>query len=154
MDVWFVCMRAYKHARIEGSGGMLPQEILEIRSSEIASEAILGQKQSPSSYVYMARGVFHPIFGFPCVHLLSQLTSNFHERRYWVWQNSRWVDITKRKLSSAWTSDLFTHVFTRVLSSQRRKQLTRSFRAGPPWTNSHSCNQTHLDSGDSQKQPD
>ena len=42
---------------------MLPQEILEIRCSEIASEVILGQKQSPSSY--MARGVFHPIFGFP-----------------------------------------------------------------------------------------
>ena len=33
---------------------MLPQEC-----SEIASEAILGQKQSRSSY--MARGVLHPI---------------------------------------------------------------------------------------------
>ena len=40
--------------------------------SEIASEAILGQKQSRSSY--MAHGVLHPIFGCPCVHLLSQLT--------------------------------------------------------------------------------
>ena len=33
-----------KHARLGGSGGMLPQEnFLEIRCSEIASEAILGQ---------------------------------------------------------------------------------------------------------------
>ena len=40
-----------------GSGGILPPEI---RCSEIASEAILGQKLSRSSY--MARGVLHPIF--------------------------------------------------------------------------------------------
>ena len=53
---------------------------LEIRCSEIASEAILGQKQSCSSY--MARGVLHPIFGCPHMHLLSQLTMNFQERRY------------------------------------------------------------------------
>ena len=46
------CM--HKHARLGGSGGMLPQEILENRCSEIASEAILGQKQNRSSY--MARG--------------------------------------------------------------------------------------------------
>ena len=56
---------------------MLPQEI---RCSEIASEAILGQKQSRSSY--MARGILHPIFGCPRLHLLCQLTLNFHERRY------------------------------------------------------------------------
>ena len=37
---------------------MLPSKILEIRCSEIAFEAILGQKQSRSSY--MARGVLHP----------------------------------------------------------------------------------------------
>ena len=34
----------------------------------------MGQKQSCSSY--MARGVLHPIFGCPRMHLLSQLTSN------------------------------------------------------------------------------
>ena len=33
-------------------------------SIEIASEAILGQKQS-SSYMYMARGALHLIFGCP-----------------------------------------------------------------------------------------
>ena len=32
----------HKGARLGGSGGMLPQESLEIRFSEIASEAILG----------------------------------------------------------------------------------------------------------------
>ena len=52
----------HKHARLGGSGGMFPQEI---RCSEIASEAILAQKQSGSSY--MARGVLHPIFGCPCI---------------------------------------------------------------------------------------
>ena len=65
------------HARV---GGMLPKEILEIRCSEIASEAILGQKHSHTSY--LTRGVLHPIFSCPYMHLLSQLTSNFPERRY------------------------------------------------------------------------
>ena len=51
---------------------MLPQDFFfEIRCSEIneiASEAILGQKQSHSSYRYMARGELHLIFGCPCMH--------------------------------------------------------------------------------------
>ena len=76
-----------KLARLGGPGGMLPRTFLEIRCSEIASEAILGQKQSRSSY--MARGVLHPIIGCPCMYLLSQLTSSFYERRYQGWQNSR-----------------------------------------------------------------
>ena len=85
-----------KHARLGGSGGMLPQESLEIICSEIASEAILGQKQSHISY--LAHGVLHPNFGcHACMHLLSQLTSNLHKRRYKVWQNSRWSDIIRRK---------------------------------------------------------
>ena len=50
------------------------------------------------------------------------------------------------QLSGAWTDDLFTHVFMHILSSQQRKKLARVFRTGPPWTNQHSCNQTHLDS--------
>ena len=61
---------------------MLPRKflVLEIRCSEIASEAILEQEQSRSSYI--ARGVLHPIFGcHACMHLLSQLTLNFHKRR-------------------------------------------------------------------------
>ena len=66
-------------------GGMLPQEIFrEIRCSEIACEAILGQKQSRSSSVrYMARRILYPVHGCPFMHLQSQLTSNFHERRYY-----------------------------------------------------------------------
>ena len=140
------------------------------------------------------------------MHLLSQLTLNFDERRYEGWQNSRWDDITRRTtLERQNYSDLFTHVFTRVLSSQWGKQLVtieshitennyivtyctlskllsfklsfvlyfsllhpfvllpapvslqvtfaiklpHAFRAGPPRTNSHSCNQTRLESLDS-----
>ena len=48
-----------KHARLGGVVGCSPMKILEIRCSEITSEAILGQRQSHSSY--MARGVLHPI---------------------------------------------------------------------------------------------
>ena len=51
-----MCMYAYiskQHGRLGGSGGMLPQEILEIRCSEIASGAIFGQKQSRSSYYFI-----------------------------------------------------------------------------------------------------
>ena len=67
----------YKHTRLGGSGGMPCQKI---RCSKIASEAILGQKQSRSSHI--VRGVLHSIIDCPCMHLLSQLISNFHERRY------------------------------------------------------------------------
>ena len=74
---------------------MGPQEILrESRCSEIVSVAILGQKRSRSSY--MACGVFHPIFGCPCMHFLSQLTSNSMREGTKVWQNSRWADSTTR----------------------------------------------------------
>ena len=50
----------------------------------------MGQKQSHSSY--MARGALHPMFGCPYTHFLSQLTSSFHERKYYSWQNRRWGD--------------------------------------------------------------
>ena len=63
MDI-YACPRMQYY--IGGSGGMLPQEI---GRSEIASEAILGQKQSRSSY--MAHEGLHPIFCCPCMHLLS-----------------------------------------------------------------------------------
>ena len=58
---------------------MLPQEFLEIRRSEIASDAILGQKQSRSSY--MARGVLYPIFGFQRMRAKPD-DFDFQERRY------------------------------------------------------------------------
>ena len=58
-----LCMQPYKS--MEGS----PRKFLEIRHSEIASEAILGQKQNHSSY--MARRVLHPIFGCSCMHFVA-----------------------------------------------------------------------------------
>ena len=54
-----------------------PRTFFDIRCSEIASEAVLQQKQSHSSY--MARRVLH---GCPRLHLLFQLALNFHERKY------------------------------------------------------------------------
>ena len=69
----------HNHARLGGLGAWSPRKIFEIRCSKIASEAILEQKQSRSSY--MAHRVLHPIFGCPHMRLL-RLTSNFQERRY------------------------------------------------------------------------
>ena len=46
------------HVCIHKHPSMLsPKEFLEIRCSEIASEAILGQKQSRSSYVHGSRSI-------------------------------------------------------------------------------------------------
>ena len=51
-------------------GACSPGRVLD-RCSEIASEVILGQKRSRSSY--MARGILHPILAVhACTHLLSQ----------------------------------------------------------------------------------
>ena len=70
----YVCMHEqstnhmHTHARLEGFGGMLPQEILlEIRCSEIASEAILGQKQNRSAWLTINCIRFFAVH----VHLLS-----------------------------------------------------------------------------------
>ena len=82
---------------------MLPRKFLEIRCSEISSEAILGQKQCRSSY--MAREVLDEIFGCLCMHLLSQLTLRFP---------AGGVTSLQGQVSSARTSDLFTHVLTRA----------------------------------------
>ena len=54
----------YNQARVGGLdlGAYSPWNFLEIRCPEIASDAILGQKQHRSSSVrYMARGVLYPI---------------------------------------------------------------------------------------------
>ena len=48
------------------------RKFFEIRYSEIASEAILGQKQSFSSY--MACRVLYPIFGCPCMYAFAKPT--------------------------------------------------------------------------------
>ena len=75
-----------------------------------------GQKHIRSSYI--ARRVLHPIFGCP---------ANFEFSREKVLslaeQQVHGVTSLEGQLSSAWSSDLFTHVFTHALSSQRHKQL-------------------------------
>jgi len=48
--MWLCAFVRSKDARLGGSGGILPQESLEIRCSEIATGAIFGEKQSRSSY--------------------------------------------------------------------------------------------------------
>ena len=65
----------YACISMQDYGGVGARKILEIRCSEIVSEAILGQKQSRSGY--MARRVLRPVFGCPRMHLLSHLTFNF-----------------------------------------------------------------------------
>ena len=79
-----MCMYAW--INIKDWGTCTPTKI---RCSETASEAILEQKQSRNSY--MACKVLHPVISCPYMHLLSQLTLNCHERKYYSWQKSRWV---------------------------------------------------------------
>ena len=65
---------------------MLPQ----FRCSEIASEAILEQKQSCSNK-YKLHGLRNIVSNFwlsMYAFVISQLTSNFNGRRYYGWQNS------------------------------------------------------------------
>ena len=113
----------HKHVRLGGSGSICsPRRFLEIRCSMIASEAILGQKQSHSSY--MACGVLYVIFGCARMHLLTGGVTSLGRQL-----------VNCRLVSNAWNSDLFMHIFTCVLSPQQRKQLTCVFRAGPPRTN-------------------
>ena len=62
----------------------------EIRRSEIAFEAILGQKQTHSIGTWL---VEQYCIQFSAVDIImQQLTSKFHERNYYSWQNSRWVN--------------------------------------------------------------
>ena len=89
----------HRHARVGGVWGHTPLPKkknfqINIGCSEIASEAIVGQKQSRSSC--MACGVLHRIFGCPCMHLLRQLTRNLYEGKNYGWQNSRRGDVTIR----------------------------------------------------------
>ena len=74
----YVCICKKQGQKTRGVWGDAPPgNFLEIRCSEIASGAIFGQKQSRSSYY-----IFHPMLGSPICILLSQLTSNFHKRKY------------------------------------------------------------------------
>jgi len=73
---------------------MLPQEI---RCSEIASGAILGQKQSRSSYL-ARNNCIQFLAVHVALHLLSQLTWNFYKKRFNGWQNSRRVTLLEGQL--------------------------------------------------------
>ena len=69
---WVSCVyvHIYKHAKNEGrSGGMLLQA-LKIRCSEIASQTIVGQKQSHNSY--MAYRILLPLFGCTYTHAFAK----------------------------------------------------------------------------------
>ena len=101
-----------------GSGGC-PQKIFEIRCFEIASGAIFGQKQSRS------RLPFHPIFGlvsYICETSWLQISmregtkvSRTIDNRAIIYGRTvGGVTSTEIQIPSAWHSDLFTHVFTRV----------------------------------------
>ena len=59
MSVVYVCMYASIQDYRGGLGACSPRKLLETRCSEIASEAVLRQKQSHCSY--MACGVLHAL---------------------------------------------------------------------------------------------
>ena len=75
-DVHVSVDKAFK-TRI-GLGTCSSRSFVKIRSSEFACEDILEQKQSCSRYI--ACRVLHPVLTALYGHLLSWLTSNFHER--------------------------------------------------------------------------
>ena len=117
----YVCM--HKHARLGGLGACFLRKILGIRCSEIASGAILGQKQSCSSY--MARGVLHAIFGCPRMHLLSQLTLNSKRERTKVGRTAGGVTSLGRELVNSLAPEIViylrTYLCTCIFSLQRCK---------------------------------
>ena len=62
--------------------------------------------------------------GLPHMYLLSQITSNFHEGKYFIVGGKS----IKGQLLSAWNSDLFMHVFSCILLSQLHEPLTGMVR--------------------------
>ena len=70
----------HKHARLEGLGACSPRRFFKNRCSEIASEVILGQKQSRSSYTCHSRSIASNFW--PSMYIFAKLISNFQERRY------------------------------------------------------------------------
>ena len=76
---------------------MLPRKFLDIRCSQIASEAILEQKQSRSSYI--ARGVLHLLFWLSMYAFAKPADFEFLRAKvlYKVGRTAgAWVDITRR----------------------------------------------------------
>ena len=103
----------HKHERLGGSGGMLPQEI---RFSEIASEAIFGQKQSCSSY--MARR-FVCCINFVLAQSTYALPMPAEFEFPKVDRAAGGVTSQEGQLVNSRPPEvLFTHIFMRILSSQ------------------------------------
>ena len=80
LHIWLMCM--YECTDQKSLGTCSSWKFLKIRCSEVACEAILGQKQS--CRIYMVHRVLHHVFS--CIssingHLLSQLTLDFLERK-------------------------------------------------------------------------
>ena len=126
MDVCLICIS------IRYKGGLGACSPRKIRCSEIASQAILGQKHSHTSY--LTRGVLHPIFSCPGMHFTKPADLEFfrEEALRLAEEQVQGATSLEGQFSSAFTIDLFTLIITRVLSSQRCKQFTRAFCAGPP----------------------
>ena len=76
------------------------------------------------------------------------MTSNFHERKYYGWQNSKWgdkivgSDPLEGQLVNSRGRDIFTHIHTRPFIAAV-KLLTGILQGA------YSCNQTCLDNDDS-----
>ena len=72
-----------KDARLEGSGACCPRKFSEIRCSE-SEMAILGQKQRRIVATWLTEYCIQFMDAIRYMDLLSQLTSNFHKRKYTV----------------------------------------------------------------------
>ena len=125
------CIGMPKHARLGGSGGMLPQEIFR---NQMLWDCFWGHFGTKTAvvYSYMARRVLHPTFSCPYMHLPSQVTSNFHERRYYGWQNSKdkivGGDPLEGRLVNSRAPEIAAHVFTRASSHRSSVNRLWAFR--------------------------
>ena len=107
---WVSDVYVYMHKHW-GSGHAPPEKLDALR---LLLRPLWEQKQSRSSYTWFAQYCVQ-FLAVRAYAFASQLTSNFCD-----WQNCRWGDITRKttdELASAGlNSDLFTHVFMRVLA--------------------------------------
>ena len=82
----YVCM----HGRLGGLGACSPRKFLEIRCSEIASEAILR-----AVILYKLHGLrsIASSFGLSIYAFAKLADIKFlYDRRYYGWQSSKWSD--------------------------------------------------------------
>ena len=108
----------------------------------------MGQKQNRSSY--MAREVLHPIFGCPWKSAVKPADFEFPQEK--VLRSAKQqvgVISLEGQLSSA--IHLRTYIYARPFIAMASARVPHR---SAPRTNSHSCNQTRLDSGDFREQRD